>query len=49
MLDHLGDAMGGRLFPVIERVLVEPALRARDLGARAGAESCGKALDQSLC
>jgi tartrate dehydrogenase/decarboxylase/D-malate dehydrogenase len=49
MLEHLGeDAAAASVVSAIERVLVEPKLRTRDLGGSAGTETCGKAIADAL-
>ncbi|KQP30409.1 tartrate dehydrogenase [Methylobacterium sp. Leaf102] len=49
MLEHLGEtAAAAEIVSAIERVLVEPALRTRDLGGRATTEACGKAVADAL-
>ncbi|KQO73046.1 tartrate dehydrogenase [Methylobacterium sp. Leaf87] len=49
MLEHLGEtAAAAEIVSAIERVLVEPALRTRDLGGLATTEACGKAVADAL-
>ena len=49
MLEHLGEtAAAAEIVSAIEQVLVEPALRTRDLGGRATTEACGKAVADAL-
>jgi tartrate dehydrogenase/decarboxylase/D-malate dehydrogenase len=49
MLEHLGEtAAAAEIVTAIERVLVEPALRTRDLGGRASTKDCGKAVADAL-
>jgi tartrate dehydrogenase/decarboxylase / D-malate dehydrogenase len=49
MLDHLGQAeAAAAIVTAIERVLVDPRLRTRDLGGSAGTSACGKAVADAL-
>ena len=49
MLDHLGETEAARsIVTAIERVLVEPALRTRDLGGNASTAECGRAVADAL-
>jgi len=49
MLDHLGEkAAAAEIVAAIERTLVEPKLRTRDLGGRASTRECGAAVVQAL-
>jgi tartrate dehydrogenase/decarboxylase/D-malate dehydrogenase len=49
MLTHLGEAeAGAAVLKAIETVLLEPKLRTRDLGGKAGTEECGKGIAQAL-
>jgi tartrate dehydrogenase/decarboxylase / D-malate dehydrogenase len=49
MLEHLGETEAARgIVQAIEAVLVEDALRTRDLGGKASTEACGKAVAEAL-
>lgn len=49
MLDHLGESEASAdIVRAIERVLVEPGQRTRDLGGRADTEACGKAVADAI-
>jgi tartrate dehydrogenase/decarboxylase/D-malate dehydrogenase len=49
MLDHLGEGeAAAAIVKAVERVLVEPKLRTRDLGGAADTAACGKAVAAAL-
>jgi tartrate dehydrogenase/decarboxylase/D-malate dehydrogenase len=49
MLEHLGERQAAAaIVSAIETVLAEPRLRTRDLGGKAGAAACGKAIAEAL-
>jgi tartrate dehydrogenase/decarboxylase/D-malate dehydrogenase len=49
MLDHLGESeAAAAILQAIERVLLEPKSRTRDLGGTADTETCGKAVAAAL-
>jgi tartrate dehydrogenase/decarboxylase/D-malate dehydrogenase len=49
MLDHLGyPEASAAIVAAIEKVLVEPSLRTRDLGGTADTDACGKAVADAL-
>jgi len=49
MLDHLGEPeAAAAIVSAIERVLVEPHLRTRDLGGSLGTSACGQAIADAL-
>ncbi|GAB3445141.1 tartrate dehydrogenase [Insolitispirillum peregrinum] len=49
MLDHFGEKAGAaRIMSAIERVLLSPTSRTRDLGGSASTEVCGKAIASEI-
>ena len=49
MLEHLGEAeAAAAIVGAVERTLVAPAARTRDLGGEAGTEACGRAVAAEL-